>query len=155
MRVLVTGASGYIGSILSKNLSEKGYFVKAIISKGKVQGLYQSKYIKYFEVNKSDSIKDWKTIFTDIDCVVHCAGLNQSPRGILASKKLDILRKNNVSLSSNIINYSAESGVKRFIFISSIKVNGEKTEKNVFFNNNSPLTQKIPMHNQSVKLKLI
>ena len=80
----------------------------------------------HFFTNNIGSTKDWKFELNDVEYVVHCAGrahvINDK-----VSDPLALFRKINVDATLNIARQAAESGVKRFVFISSVGVNGVQT----------------------------
>ena len=131
-KILLTGSTGFIGSELLRQLKLKKYFVhtstRSTLEK-KVNGL------KNFTINQTENSPNWSEALKGINCVIHCAGVanetNKSDTSMLA-----YYRKINVEETSNLAYQAAAKGVKRFIFISSIKVNGEKTEEFLSFKNN-------------------
>jgi len=91
-------------------------------------------------VGNIDSTTDWKDPLTDVEVVIHLANrahvLNDQVRDPLA-----IFREVNVAGTIQLAKQAVESGVKRFIFVSSIKVNGEQTSKHPFTVNDKPNPQ--------------
>jgi len=69
---------------------------------------------------------DWKTALSGIDVVIHTAARVHVMHDVCASS-LDEFRKVNVHGTLKLAQQAAKLGVKRFVFISSIKVNGEET----------------------------
>lgn len=120
MKVLVTGASGFLGKSLCEELTyEKINFVTVL---RKIHAA--SKHCVF--IDSLNSRTDWTNAFIDIDVVTHCAArvhvMNES-----TSNSLDLFREVNTAGTLNLAKQAADAGVKRFIFISSIKVNGEST----------------------------
>jgi nucleoside-diphosphate-sugar epimerase len=116
VRVLVTGASGFLGSALLQQLNQRG--LEAI-------GLYRSDPVgNKFIVDSLDTLESDQLI--GIDCIVHCAARAHVMSEDL-SNPLAEYRKVNVEGTLRLARQAFEAGVKRFIFISSIKVNGEQT----------------------------
>lgn len=127
MKFFVTGGSGFVG--------------RRVVEAGKSLGwqcTYQSRSANITPeshfVTSIDGDTDWSFALTGVDVVVHCAARVhqmtelQSPEDVLAS-----YREVNTSGTLNLARQAAQSGVKRFVFISSIKVNGEKTLKGEAF----------------------
>ena len=126
-RILVAGANGLIGSALVKSLLSEDFYVVACyraqnvpVSKGNSARLQ-----KVFFQNISANT-DWREALRDIDCVVHCIGLSEVK---FVSRNEAMRRFNYVNrdITANLAKQANEAGVKRFIFLSSIKVNGEKS----------------------------
>lgn len=120
-KVLVTGASGFVGKaiILRLLLDKKFIPVAAGRSATSLQGLCS---VVPFDLTSGQMMPK----LDGIQVVIHAAArvhvMNET-----ATDALTEFRKVNVEGSLKLARYAAESGVKRFIFISSIKVNGEST----------------------------
>ncbi|USD19819.1 SDR family oxidoreductase [Microbulbifer variabilis] len=116
-RVLLTGASGFIGSALLSALRSKRVKVLPVYRQEVEGGLY---------VPRIDAETDWGTTLNNIDVVIHTAArvhvMQESTADPLAE-----FRKVNLEGTLQLARQAASSGVKRFIFLSSIKVNGEST----------------------------
>lgn len=80
-----------------------------------------------FALNNLDGANDWQVTLTDVDVVIHAAARVHVMNEV-AVDPLAAFREVNVEATLNLARQAAEYGVKRFIFISSIKVNGEGTE---------------------------
>ena len=77
---------------------------------------------------------DWVILLTDVDVIMHLAGRAH----VLSEKENDpllVYRRINVEASRRLVQSAAEAGVKRFIFVSTIKVNGEHTNERAPFKN--------------------
>lgn len=124
-KILVTGASGFIGSNLCKTLSEYG-----ISARGSVRNLNlisANTNIEYVSIGNINLNTNWKNILIDVDCIIHCAARVH----VMKEKKADLLemyRSVNVDGTKQLAEQAAKAGVKRIIFLSSIKVNGECTD---------------------------
>lgn len=125
MKILITGANGFVGLPLSQYLTAaKHQVVAAVRSHDSLTSV--SPHIQLKAIGDIDDITDWKDCLGDVECVVHLANRahvmsNQS------SNPLALYRKVNTEGTLNLARQAATVGVKRFIFISSIKVNGELT----------------------------
>lgn len=124
MHILVTGANGFIGSRL------------CYIAKG--QGLSVAKVLRSscsdndFIVGGIDGATDYTSALEGIDCVVHLAARVHVMQDT-QQEALDEYRKINVDGTLNLARQAVDAGVKRFIFLSSIKVNGESTKPGQLF----------------------
>ncbi len=119
--VLVTGATGFLGRALYKQLRQQLYIVKTTGRIAKVP--FDS--VDY-RVTSIDHQTNWSSILDGIDTVLHLAARAHVMREQLTNS-LDAYRETNVGGTLNLARQAAQAGVKRFIFISSIKVNGEHT----------------------------
>ena len=121
--VLITGANGFVGHALVEYLSS-GYPVRAAARN--TLACSDGKYEQVFGL-ALDEDADWSSALKDVTTVIHCAARAH----ILKDKSYNPLleyRRVNVDGTLGLARQAAEAGVRRFIFISSIKVNGEKTE---------------------------
>ena len=120
-KILITGANGFIGSYLCVFLKEKGYFVRGAVRNNTSDIFGVDEYIQVADINE---LTDWTKALQNIDFVVHLAGRAH----IMNERKSDsaaAYHRVNVLGTKRLAEQSAKAGVKRFIFISSIKVNGE------------------------------
>ena len=122
MRVLVTGASGFVGSTLCQVLVESGYIVRAALRREKPLPQYIAERVVVGDIA---GIIDWQSSLSGVDAVVHAAArahvLHDSPDG----EKSYIA--SNAHATRQLAEAAARAGVRRFIYVSSIKVNGEET----------------------------
>jgi len=135
MKILVTGANGFIGQFLCRAFLTKG---------DRVRGAFRSeeKYVRISSEMECCSVgdigpqTDWRPALNGIDIVVHLAG-----RAHILDNRIDhslaAFRNVNVLGTERLVRAAAEGGIKKFIFISSVKVNGEGsplpyTEKDAF-----------------------
>ena len=121
--VLITGATGFLGNSLGDALSLAGHYsLKAQVRKG-VEIPWAEEVIQLTDFSY---IEPSHNIFDGVDAVIHCAA-RVHVMDDTSSDTLNEFRKVNVKGSLNLAKMAAKSGVRRFIFISSIKVNGEGT----------------------------
>lgn len=122
MNILVTGINGFVGKSLIGALLEHQYqVVGAVRNQGKLVA-----NVKQFAVGDIDANTNYATSLSCVDTVVHLAARVH----IMNDHALDPLaefRKVNVDGTLNLARQAAKAGVRRFIFISSVKVNGEFT----------------------------
>lgn len=123
--VLVTGAGGFIGRHVCALLVLAGYSVRGTgrqsTSAGEITGLKD-----WVQVGTLNGDTDWGSALEGMDAVVHLAGRAHIMRDTVADPLAEY-RRMNVSGTDNIARQAARCGVKRFVFMSSIKVNGEHT----------------------------
>ncbi len=120
--VMVTGASGFVGRHLCSKLVVDGWQVRAVL-----RNLAKSlKSTDSVTISQLDGQTSWAEALQDVDVVIHLAALVHV-RSDFSSNSLSVFRKVNVSGTLHLASQAAKAGVKRFIYISSIKVNGELT----------------------------
>lgn len=124
--VLITGATGFVGRSLVAELVKQRFSVSAICRNTNVNFPNSVNAVKMPDFN---DIKNWQAVLKPADVVVHAAGRAHITDKNAASSLAEFRRVNTV-LTLQIARHAAEAGVKRFIFISSIKVNGEMTDLN-------------------------
>lgn len=119
MKVLVTGSSGFIGRGLIAYLAARGFEVVPIVRKP--SGIPGERVL---ELENSDA---WRDALEGCDSVVHLAGRAHVMREN-APDPAQAFREANVDQTLAVARYAAAAGVLRFVFLSSVKVNGESTE---------------------------
>lgn len=129
-RILLTGASGFVGGAVHECLSRSSTRKLTIATRKPMPEMAASTIAAL--IDQIDATTDWAPILLDSEVVIHTAArvhvMNESSLDPLAS-----FRKVNVEGTLNLARQAAASGVRRFIFISSIKVNGEETPLNIPF----------------------
>ena len=122
--ILVTGGTGFVGTALIRCLASTRA-VRGVIRAGSARSELPLAG-GWFNGDLSAN-KDWSAALVDVDCVVHCAArvhvMNDTSADPLAE-----FRRVNVEGTFQLARQAAEAGVRRFVFVSSIKVNGEWTE---------------------------
>src|SRR5690606_23221999 len=81
--------------------------------------------------------QDWQDYLSNVDCVVHLAARVHVMRET-AEDPLAAFRAANVDATLNLARQAAKAGVRRFVFVSTIKVNGEQTEPDRPFSHIDP-----------------
>ncbi|OQK18751.1 hypothetical protein AU255_10795 [Methyloprofundus sedimenti] len=123
-KILVTGATGFIGKALVQELVEQQFGVIA-----GVRCFDKTQTIQQIELGDLASAKDLIATLQEVDVVIHLAARAHIMHDT-TDDPLAAFRKVNTAGTLNLALQAAEAGVKRFIFISSIKVNGEMTDTN-------------------------
>jgi UDP-glucose 4-epimerase len=123
-KILITGASGLIGRALLVHLVKSGQF-EVIAS---TRHLTSSKVIgaEYLVVHGFSPQSRWQAALAGVQAVVHAAARVHVMNDSVADPLADF-RAVNVEGTLNLARQAAAAGVKRFVFISSVKVNGETT----------------------------
>ena len=122
--VLVTGATGFVGCPLAHGLLSVFQEVVAVVRKRSNRLLNE---IKQLEVGNSLVSRDWSSEMKGVDVIVHLAA-RVHVMSENADDPLAEFRAVNTFATLNLARQAAEADVQRFIFISSIKVNGELTD---------------------------
>jgi len=112
-RVLVTGASGFIGSALIDALSDAGYAVR---SAGRTPV-----GADHVDVPQLNAFSDWSRALEGVSAIVHLAG----PAHARMSESA--IREGIVEATSALAAQAAQAGVTRFIYVSSIKAAAART----------------------------
>ncbi len=121
MKVAVTGATGFLGSALVDKLLELNYEVTAI---GRTAAALTSD-CKFHKIAGINGDTDYTGALEGVDCVVHCAAhVHQTEPG--ADTSMKTFMEVNYSGTVNLVKQAIKAGVRRFVFISSIKVFGEE-----------------------------
>ncbi len=117
--VLVTGAAGFIGRALVDRLLGEGVPTVAAVRRPLTGG-------RMIAVGDIGPHTDWRGALAGVDCVVHLAARVHVMHE-RAADPLAEFRKVNVDGTLALARQAVAAGVRRFIFVSSIKVNGEGT----------------------------
>jgi nucleoside-diphosphate-sugar epimerase len=128
MRALVTGATGFVGAALCPVLAQHGYAVRAAR-----RALVPAAGRALDEVAVGDVglDTDWSAALQDVQAVVHLAARVHVMRET-ATDPLAEFRRANVVATARLAREAAVAGVRRFVYVSSIKVNGERTVGSAF-----------------------
>ena len=140
MKILVTGATGFVGSPLIRLLSSQGHQVIGAVRSQSNVSVDTFAGVELKAVGDIHGSLDWMPCLAGVDVVVHLANrahvLHESDANPLA-----LYRTINTEGTLQLARQAAAAGVKRFIFISSVKVNGESTLPGQRF---SPASEHIP-----------
>lgn len=116
--ILVTGASGFVGTALCAELERRSITCTAAVRKASNPA--------QLAVGELSATTDWSQALAGCDAVIHLAArvhvMNDTSDDPLAA-----FRAVNVAASVRLARQAAQHGVKRFVFVSSVKVNGEAT----------------------------
>ncbi len=138
-KVLVTGAAGYIGSILVRLLLNKGYEVIAYdnlrFGGESLVELFNNKNFRFIKADVRDTEKI-KEAINGIDYVVHLAAIVGDPA---CAKEPELAKEINLEATENIYKVSEEYGVKRFVFASTCSNYGKMKDSEGYVDETSPL----------------
>jgi nucleoside-diphosphate-sugar epimerase len=126
MRVLVTGATGFVGrAVASRLLLDSGVVVRAAARRPPADPAPSP--VERALVEDLGPHTDWRAALDEVDAIVHTAARVHVMRDVSADPLAEF-RRVNVDGTLALARQAAAAGVRRFVFISSIKVNGEATK---------------------------
>ena len=125
MKILVTGANGFIGSALTSYLVADR--LHSVVAQSRIRNNQLAPSVESVATGNFDSNTDWQNALCGVEAVIHTAGMvhwreRDSP------STLARFRAVNLGGSVNLARQATQAGVRRFVFISSIGVNGLYTE---------------------------
>ena len=118
MRVLITGANGFIGQAATQALAKAKFELVPVVR--------ESPHPGQVAVGAVDGRTDWHSALADCDVVLHLAARVHVMREE-AKNPLAAYRSVNTDGTLNLARQAAQAGVRRLLYISSVKVNGEQT----------------------------
>jgi len=118
MTILVTGATGFVG----QNLTQLNQNFRCVIRAGEHHSFADS-----YTVSTIDASTDWSNCFEGVDAIIHLAGLAHNKSYTDAE-----YRAVNTDGTLRLALKATEAGVKRFVFVSSIGVNGTNSYDSAF-----------------------
>lgn len=125
IKIAVTGASGFIGSEIVKELLKKNYSTISFIRRNRIS--INHKFNQNICVDDINDYPHWLRDLKGVKCLVHTAAkvhvMTKYPGDDLLS-----YNQTNTIATKNLLNKAIKAGVKKFIFLSSTKVNGEETK---------------------------
>ncbi len=134
MRILVTGANGFVGAKLCTVLPRPGSVVRAGCRRG---GTVPAGAQEVARIGDAGPEADWTAALAGVDAVVHLAArvhvMREESRDPLAE-----FRRVNVAGTRRLAECAVQAGVRRFVYVSSIKVNGERTGSRPFTETDPP-----------------
>jgi nucleoside-diphosphate-sugar epimerase len=122
-KILVTGASGFVGRVVVETLAKAGRGVRALLRR---DAGYWPAGVETLAVGDLAAVTDWRAALDGVDCVVHCAA-RAHVLDERADDSLAAFRTANRHVTLALAQAAADAGVRRFLFISSIGVNGAQT----------------------------
>ncbi len=125
MRCLVTGAAGFVGAPLVERLARERICDVTVTTRSANSAFPPD--VRHFPAEITETT-DWSAALDGVDVIVHLAARVH----IMNDKSADPLadfRRINTASTLNLAEQAARAGVKRFVFISTIKVNGEENDR--------------------------
>ncbi|CAM3026821.1 NAD-dependent epimerase/dehydratase family protein [Legionella worsleiensis] len=137
-KILITGATGFIGRSLVPALVAAGHDIRCAVWQ-KVDGLNAEQIV----INKLEEKIDWSAALDGVDIVIHLAARVHIMKENAQSSLQEYCKVNSIA-TKNFAEQAARHHVKRFIFLSSIKVNGEFTPPLLPFSEQSDVQPEDP-----------
>jgi nucleoside-diphosphate-sugar epimerase len=122
---LITGASGFVGRALCAALVKNGYMIRAALRDA---AEFSGAECENVRVPTIDPHTDWTEALHGMAVVIHLAARVHVMHDV-ALNPLEEFRKVNVAGTEQLARSAAASGVRRFVYVSSIKVNGDTTRE--------------------------
>ena len=125
MTVLVTGASGFVGRAVWLRLN--GMSGMTVLGSVRRAGVFAEPSASLISVGEMSAKTDWSAALVGVHAVVHTAARVHVMQEAAIDPLAEFCRVN-VQGTLNLARQAAAVGVRRFVFVSSIKVNGEATQ---------------------------
>jgi nucleoside-diphosphate-sugar epimerase len=129
MKVLVTGANGFVGSALVARLRAAGHGVVPVIRSGTMAGAVV--------IGDIEKFSNWSDVLAGVDAVAHLAARAHVLRETVQDPAAEF-RRVNVQATLRLAEAAAARGVAHFVFLSSIGVNGRSSGTQVFREEDAP-----------------
>lgn len=134
-RVLVTGATGFVGQVLCGQLVQSGYVVRAALRSQGATPVDIGERVMIGDI----ATADWTQALSGVDYVLHAAARAHVLHDHRANA--DIYFETNARATARLANAAAQLGVRRFVYLSSVKVNGEENSGPAYAATDEPRPQ--------------
>lgn len=125
--ILVTGATGFVGRFVCKELVRRKYAVRSVVRGHRVSdSISGAELSDIIQLDDIGPATDWLGALNNVKAVIHLAARVHVMKDSSADP-LAAFRAVNVAGTLNLARQAAAAGVQRFLFMSSVKVNGEFT----------------------------
>ena len=139
--IAITGATGLVGGAVTRYLSTRSECSVRVAIRGDHAAADST--VEVVTIKSIEPDAEWENFVADVDVVIHAAARVHVMNDLSADPEAEYLRIN-VAGTLNLAEQAAAAGVKRFIFISSIKVNGEATDMGQAFTADQPCSPSDP-----------
>lgn len=139
MKILITGVTGFIGKALAKSLASQNKYT--------VLGLSRSETVVPVEcinIGELSPTTNYENLLNEVDVVIHLAARVHKMQDTSEDPLLEF-RNVNCATTLNLAKQSSSAGVKRFVYLSSIKVSGEFSHPNKPFVSNETIDLNSPL----------
>ena len=125
--IMLTGATGFVGgAVLTQLMQQPDLAIRTFGRRITVElSVNTSANVSHF-IGEIDSATDYSATLCDIDAIIHCAARTHIMHDEVADPLAEY-RRVNVEGTLNLARQGVAAGIKRFVYLSSIKVNGEST----------------------------
>ena len=138
MRILVTGGSGFIGRHLVDWLVGQGHAVSCVVRRGsRLPPIAAQQAVALVPIDDIADESDWASKLRGVHAIVHLAARVHVMEEAEADP-LESYRRVNLHGTQRLAEAAVAAGVKRFVYVSSIKVNGESTHDRPFHADDQP-----------------
>ena len=132
MRFLVVGASGFVGQHLISELITRSYDCIGV-----ARAFPKLPSCRYYEISDFSIYDNWNSLLKNVDVVIYLAARVHIMRENSKNPLQEFLNVN-LAIVEKIAIAASGAGVKRFVYTSTAKVNGEKTAEHVFVESDKP-----------------
>jgi nucleoside-diphosphate-sugar epimerase len=134
--ILITGGNGFVGRALCARMQADDWYVRRTV-RSVEQATSRPSGVDTLQVESISTDTDWSDPLTGVDTVVHLAArvhvLHET-----AIDPLTAFRQVNVAGTERLALMAVDAGVRRFVFLSSVGVNGNVTHGRSFTEENEP-----------------
>lgn len=120
--VLITGANGFVGQALCAEVMRRGLHVRGAVR----SACELPAEVEPAVVGAIDDATDWTAALRGVDMVIHLAARVHMMNDTIADPLAEF-RKVNLHGTANLARQAADAGVRRLVYVSSIKVNGKSS----------------------------